>query len=655
MVARVGSQRPSTWFVAGMVATTLIALLDAARQDSVLITGVVAGPLLAAIGATIVEVGLVGAYAIALSLLLGAFNDSFLTGNHFLRVAVVVLASVTAVVVTRRRERVDAELERARPQAADAQHLRLALDASSMGTWRWETSRDEVEWDEALEALFGLPAGSFDRTFRTYESMLHPEDRPRVLAAVREGMARDVPWRFDHRVVWPDGSIHWLEGRGEPVHDASGKIVGAAGVTINVDQRHALLDAERRARESAESTSKLLQDLAQITVALAGAITVAEVGDVIVSRAVESLHAKSGYFATVDEQTQELVARSQSGYPDWVVRRYQRVVLDDAVPGCDVIRTGQPLYIESRERRLAEYPQYTDDPTHEAFVVVPLPDVQGARAVLAFGFSEPRRFTPEDRAFLGAVIEACGQALQRATAYEAEQAARGRLRVLLDGSEQLNALDDADLVADTIAQLAATRIGTWATLVRVLPGGGLERVATAHRDPDLHHLVDEVVDKMGEGREVNRVIATGQPIVLHRLTPRARGRLSGDDVLWAKLQLIGAASCLLVPISIGGRNLAVLTIGSADPGQLRDQDVELAIDLGRRARARSNARVCGRPAASNSKPNIASSSSCSAPSSPISSRTLRVSTSPPRTGPPNATSTSAATGTTGSSHPTAPS
>src|SRR2546430_17567446 len=95
-----------------------------------------------------------------------------------------------------------------------------------------------------------------------YESLLHPEDRELVRAAVRSGMQRNQPWRFDHRGIWPDGSVHWLEGRGEPAHDRTGAIVGASGVTINIDARHALLDAETRAREATQQSSAGRRNLA---------------------------------------------------------------------------------------------------------------------------------------------------------------------------------------------------------------------------------------------------------------------------------------------------------------------------------------------------------------------------------------------------------
>jgi PAS domain S-box-containing protein len=580
---RGGSPRPRTWLLVGLLASSLIALFDYARGNEIMLTAVIAGPLLAAFGASAVGVALVGLYSIGIALFLGTAHDIFLTSDHVVRVIVVAMGSCAAVATAVLRQRRDVELEIARPQAADARRLRLALDAGQMGTWRWDLRSGRVAWDERMEELYGLSPGTFDGKFATYESLLHPEDREHVLAAVRDGMERNRPWRFDHRVIWPDGTIHWLEGRGEPVEDRPGAIIGASGVTTNIDARHALLDAETRAREAAERSSVIVQRLAETSTALAGATSVDEVGRVIVERAVRTLDARSGYFATVDVQTNELVMRAQSGYPEWIVRKYGRVSLDTVVPAVESVHTGKPIFIESPEDRRRRYPQYPDDPAHAAFVVLPLAPLDEASAVLAFGFEEARRFDDDDRRYIGAVVDACGQALQRATAHEAEQAALARLRVLLDSSEQLAALDDPDRVVDTIATIAATRIGVWATVVRVRPDGRLERTAVAHREPRLAPVVSEVMDELSEDQAaLRRVLETGMPVVFRGENPQLTSRLTQDRVLHEKLQRIGYASRLLVPITIAGRRLAVLSIGDFRPGGLQARDVELAVDLGRR-------------------------------------------------------------------------
>ncbi len=475
------------------------------------------------------------------------------------------------------------ESTRTRQELHDLRRLHLALEAGGLGAWHWNVVDGSVTWDRRLEELYGLEPGTFDGTITAYRELVHPDDRARISEAISEGMRTGRPWHFDHRVVWSDGSVHWLEGRGEPLYDDAGKVVTAIGVTSNVDARHAQLAAETRARKDAEESSITVQRLADIATALAGAMTVDEIGTVIVERVVEALRARSGYFGVVDEYTSELVMCAQSGYPEHVAREWQRTAMSEPVLGPEAIRTGEPIFVESNEQRRARYPHLPKDGMHEAFAVFPLRAIDETRAVLAFGFDGPRRFDASEQAYLGAVVELCTQGLQRALAFEAEQAARHQLRTLLESSEQLVALDDPERVAETITSIAATRIGTWAALVRVRSDGGFERSVVSHRDPALAPLLGPVLERLArEDRSLTHVIKSGEARLFNGLTDGAAKLIADDDELASQVEQIGIGSCLLVPITIAGRRLAILAIGDERPAGLRLADVELAADLGRR-------------------------------------------------------------------------
>ncbi|HEY8057128.1 MAG TPA: PAS domain-containing protein, partial [Acidimicrobiales bacterium] len=82
--------------------------------------------------------------------------------------------------------------------------LHMALEASGLGTWRWDITSGSVEWDARLESLYGFAAGTFPGTFEAYQERIHPEDRPQMLATVDAATKDRRPYRVEHRVVWPD-------------------------------------------------------------------------------------------------------------------------------------------------------------------------------------------------------------------------------------------------------------------------------------------------------------------------------------------------------------------------------------------------------------------------------------------------------------------
>ena len=130
------------------------------------------------------------------------------------------------------------ELRLAEQRTRDlTEHFRLALEAGRLGTWRWDMATGATVWDQRLEALFGLPPGGFDGTFETYVSLLHPDDRDDVLTHVRDAVNSESFYRVEHRVVWPDGSVHWIAGAGAVTVDEHGVATGTVGCSMDITDR----------------------------------------------------------------------------------------------------------------------------------------------------------------------------------------------------------------------------------------------------------------------------------------------------------------------------------------------------------------------------------------------------------------------------------
>ena len=190
------------WVVAGVVAMAVVVIADIVSKDAVLIGALIVGPFLAAFGARTRDVVALGVVAVALSIALGEVDGIFGESDHIVRTTIVLGGCIGAALLTRIRERREAELDRTIGAARTAQRLALALEAGEMGTWRWDLRTGRIVWDARLETLYGLARGTFDGQFETYSSLLHPDDRERTLAAVRKGMERRhaLAVRPPHRV-----------------------------------------------------------------------------------------------------------------------------------------------------------------------------------------------------------------------------------------------------------------------------------------------------------------------------------------------------------------------------------------------------------------------------------------------------------------------
>jgi PAS domain S-box-containing protein len=126
----------------------------------------------------------------------------------------------------------------------------LAQQAARIGAFEWNAATEVDTWTPELEAMYGLPPGGFARTLRAWEELIHPDDRANAVALIKQALESGLPTEGEWRVIWPDGSVHWLFGRWQAFKDEAGKPKTMTGVNIDVTERKRL---EREIIEASDS------------------------------------------------------------------------------------------------------------------------------------------------------------------------------------------------------------------------------------------------------------------------------------------------------------------------------------------------------------------------------------------------------------------
>jgi PAS domain S-box-containing protein len=308
----------------------------------------------------------------------------------------------------------------------------LALEAGGLGTWRWNMQTGETHWDATVEQLFGLQPGEFDGTYETYVSLLHPEDAPEVLATVQEAVATKGAYVVDHRVVWPDGSVHWIQGKGRAIVDESGEVLGTIGCVADVtEQMQALLEREEftatalHAAENERISRERLEFLGMINDALSTATSRAEVMHNVTRAAVPRLGDWCAIFVLPDPDA--VIPDIDIAHVDPEMISYARD-LQKRFPYDPGAQAGIPAVI--RTGRSEFYPEIDDevieraDPTHEARDVVEKLGLRSAIAVplekrgrilgaIQFvNVESSRRFTVDDLALARAAAARIASSLE---------------------------------------------------------------------------------------------------------------------------------------------------------------------------------------------------------------------------------------------------
>ena len=126
------------------------------------------------------------------------------------------------------------------------ERLREALLASGTGTFYWNLRTSEVDWDEGMERLFGLAPGHAPAQAGEFLKFVHPEDVDAAQSALSEAQLEGADFEVEFRVIWPDGSVHWLYDRGRAVTDGRGRPLYVTGACVDITQRKLADDVLRR-------------------------------------------------------------------------------------------------------------------------------------------------------------------------------------------------------------------------------------------------------------------------------------------------------------------------------------------------------------------------------------------------------------------------
>ena len=247
--------------------------------------------------------------------------------------------------------------------------------------------------------------------------------------AERTGHFEDEGWRLRK-----DGTRFWANVVITALRDADGHLIGFSKVTRDLTERRAseerAIDSARRvaakeaARVAADAARERIERLQQLTALLAATHTIAEITKVVFSEGFRTFRVDAGSLAATDASGEFVELVGDTGY-EQLPRRFRRFGRTERLPVNTVLQTGEQLVFGSRAERDASYPAIADVlAPFEATVVIPLGSRGRLIGALAMHWRAAGGPNGDTLAFMHSFAQQCGQALERAQLYEAEQAAR---------------------------------------------------------------------------------------------------------------------------------------------------------------------------------------------------------------------------------------
>ena len=96
---------------------------------------------------------------------------------------------------------------------------------------------------EGSEALTGYsPVNLVQDQNPTYTSLIHPDDRPRIMEVIRRAVAKKVQFRLTYRIMTSHMKFRWVWEQGAGVYGAEGEVIGLEGFIVDVTRQKVLDD-----------------------------------------------------------------------------------------------------------------------------------------------------------------------------------------------------------------------------------------------------------------------------------------------------------------------------------------------------------------------------------------------------------------------------
>ncbi|MEG4806449.1 PAS domain S-box protein [Microcoleus sp. F8-D3] len=441
------------------------------------------------------------------------------------------------------------------------ERFRIAAESASDLIYEWDIETDIVLWFGHVDEHLEYEKGEFPRTRAAWNSILHPLDRDRVLAAVDLYLSAPdssaAPFFQEYRVQCQRGGLlHWID-RGKAVLDKQGNPCKWIGAISDIsdrkqaeEQRNWALAREQAARREAEASEQLYRVLAEAIPQIVWTARADGWVDYYNRRWFE-------YTGLTVEETQ--------GW-GWHLALHPDDVADALERWKTSVQTGKTYEVEYRFKRAS-------DGAYRWHLGRALP-VRDAEGKILKWFGTCTDIDDRQRSAQTANFRARSLALLSSVSLDYEEALQG------------------------LADLAVPGLGDWCCVHLIETDGSIRLQAVAHSDPSKVALLWQIDQRLPldpQGRHgVAKVLRTGES----KLYPEIPEWVIEAVVPDRELQLVlrsqsQVLSAICVPLIARGRTLGSISLLCGESGRrCGEADLVLLEDLARDAAvAIDNARL----------------------------------------------------------------
>ncbi|MBU0910838.1 MAG: PAS domain-containing protein [Proteobacteria bacterium] len=138
------------------------------------------------------------------------------------------------------------------------QRYAKAQKAANIGSWELDVHHDQLSFSAQVAPIFGLAGHPPITTFSSFSECIHPEDRNLVTTGFQAAINDNKELNLEHRIIWPDGSVHWIAESGDVLRDDTGKAVSVTGIMLDITERKIAANQTQKAFEQFQTITDSL-------------------------------------------------------------------------------------------------------------------------------------------------------------------------------------------------------------------------------------------------------------------------------------------------------------------------------------------------------------------------------------------------------------
>ena len=367
------------------------------------------------------------------------------------------------------------------------ENLNFILSSAKIGTWEWDPLTNEMKGGEVSDQIFGVKAGEINN-YSTFIEHVHSDDRQLVKEKLSDTYQKNRPLSHTFRIVWPDGSLRFVNAKGRTAFNEQKQLVKVMGLCWDVTD----MVRSQRLLQVSEGISRSLTESDTLKEAVNKTLTILNelLGwDVLIIwqykglkkslKCLEMAHIPSIQIPLFEEMSRKLSEYPGQSIPNQVVTTYRPLAVRDLSQESHFVRS-----------KVAEKEGIKG--------VLAFPIFSGSSLEGVFEVLKREPFTEEMNEGLLNLMTTLGievgQFLHR---QEAEKARSELAAIVTYSANAIYSLDFEGIVKNW--NLGAEKIYGWAAEDMI--GHSIKKIYPSNRDSDF----ESVVRMLREGAPVTRL------------------------------------------------------------------------------------------------------------------------------------------------------